>query len=212
MSYMRYNHPLRWFRGESASYVFSGEDNRIEDYHDTYSDTCSFVELVGQIVYRETKDATYADKIVRTLAKKLHIYHNLRVDVPLTGEQVRGFSPVIDTELYIPEKAILDGFIATFRVNVHPEDREDVAEYMRFYPDVVEKTTELLGLVHDKFPEALTLIRLMPHDADCIILELVMPSYPENFHTLLEDPRFYVCGDGGGVFVTTNWRPMETVA
>ena len=137
----------------------------------------------------------------------------MRVDIPLTSDQIRGISPVVDTELYIPEKAILDNLSKKFNVKTEKSEYEDVAEYMRFYPDVIGKMTELLEIIKVKFPESLTMVRLMPHDRDCVIFDIVMPSYGENPEAFLKrvddcyEPRFFPTIDGGHVFIITRTKP-----
>lgn len=77
MSYIRNGHPLFWFKGESHSYVYLS-DAGIVDYDDEYEDVPTFVELIGNIVGRETGDPEFANKIVRTLAVRLNIADQLR--------------------------------------------------------------------------------------------------------------------------------------
>lgn len=72
MSYMRTSYPLKYFKGESKSYVFF-DGYSIMDYGDKYDDDKSFIELIGRIVLRETNDKEYAEKIIKTLAKKMNI-------------------------------------------------------------------------------------------------------------------------------------------
>ena len=88
MSYMRYGYPLRFFRGESKSYVFSSSEKKgmIEDWGDKYKDDASFCELLGVFIKRATKDKAYADKLVSILAIKLGITEKLR-DKPMTDEE-----------------------------------------------------------------------------------------------------------------------------
>ena len=80
MSYIRNGHKLHWFNDESTEYVFPCSDNAIEDYGSNYDHLPSLVELIGNIVFRETKDFSYATKLVVILARKLHISHKLRAD------------------------------------------------------------------------------------------------------------------------------------
>jgi len=86
MSYQRYNHPLDWFDGFSKSYVYHNGEG-IVDYGDEYNDTVSLIDLIGDIIERETGDKQYATKIVRVLAKKMGVENNLRpvplIDLPL---------------------------------------------------------------------------------------------------------------------------------
>jgi len=107
MSYQRMGYPLTYFEGESKSYVFvssypkkgtlkkykagkkfkNGDyEGYVEDYKDIYKDNCSFIELIGTIIRRETEDKEYAEKIIKVLAKKLKVEHKLRKK-PLTANQ-----------------------------------------------------------------------------------------------------------------------------
>ena len=79
MSYQRYGYPLKYFKtGVSDNYVFSHVDGYIEDYGSDYKDDKSLVELIGDIIERETGNEDYAWKIVKVLAKKLKIDKDLR--------------------------------------------------------------------------------------------------------------------------------------
>jgi hypothetical protein len=80
MSYLRYGHELHWFNDESTEYVYPCSDDKIEDYGSNYDHLPSLVELIGNIVWRETKDFSYATKIVVILAHKLNISKKLRAD------------------------------------------------------------------------------------------------------------------------------------
>lgn len=87
MSYIRPAHPLRYFDDISKEFVFlsvgrydSGlttdkSDNKdfVEDYDTTYSHLPSFIELIGNIIERETNDDKYAFKIVSILAERLNV-------------------------------------------------------------------------------------------------------------------------------------------
>ena len=92
MSYMRMNYPLRYFKGNSKSYVFHCSHHKrkkydfVEDYNDQYKDNASFCELIGNIVMRETSDEKYSEKIIKILAKKLRVEYKLR-KIPLTYDQ-----------------------------------------------------------------------------------------------------------------------------
>jgi len=79
MSFIRYNHPLKWFYANSTEYVFPRADNAIEDYDSHYEHLPSLIELVGNIILAETKDFDYATKMVVALAYKLGISHKLRI-------------------------------------------------------------------------------------------------------------------------------------
>ena len=81
MSYIRAGHDLHWFKGVSTEYVFDAVDGGVEDYDSEYNDNASFCELIGLIVLKLSRDKQYADKIVRVLAKKLGIEHELRKKV-----------------------------------------------------------------------------------------------------------------------------------
>ena len=79
MSYMKFGYPLMWFNtGETKSYVYQSTDNCTVDYDDKYEDDKSFCELVYTFVLHETEDKKYAEKILRTLAKKLGVDKELR--------------------------------------------------------------------------------------------------------------------------------------
>lgn len=87
MSYMRIGYPLQWFKeGTTKSYVYSSYDGYVEDYDDRYEDDKSFCELIYSIVLNETDDEKYAEKILRTLAKKLGIDKDLRETEMSTDE------------------------------------------------------------------------------------------------------------------------------
>ncbi len=88
MSYQRSNYPLKYFKiGKSIYYVFAHVENYIEDYDVSYIDVAnrygldgllSFIELIGTITLRKTRDEKYAAKIVHALAWKFHVSHLLR--------------------------------------------------------------------------------------------------------------------------------------
>ncbi|MEK6963924.1 MAG: hypothetical protein AABX70_05840 [Nanoarchaeota archaeon] len=85
MSYVRFNEPLRYFKGSSASYVFTSggkltkkgwerdETTYTEDYDDHYNDDKTFADLLCRYVAIVTQDEKYTWKIAGTLAKKLKI-------------------------------------------------------------------------------------------------------------------------------------------
>jgi hypothetical protein len=84
---MRWGYPLEYFKtGESKSYVFCHVDNYVEDYNDKYDDNKSLIELLGTIIYAETKDQKYAWKVVKILAKKLGVEKDLR-ERPLGSDE-----------------------------------------------------------------------------------------------------------------------------
>jgi hypothetical protein len=85
VSYIRNGHPLTWFKGNSHSYVYLS-DAGIVDYDDEYEDLPTFIELIGNIVGRETDDPEFANKIVRTLAVRLKVADQLR-QKPLTDQE-----------------------------------------------------------------------------------------------------------------------------
>ena len=88
MSYMRMGCPLKYFKGESKSYVYYDVGNFVEDYNDRYTENASFCELIGTLVSRAThNDEKYARKIMKILAKKLRVSRKLRKK-PLTTEQL----------------------------------------------------------------------------------------------------------------------------
>lgn len=79
MSYLRYGHPLQWFKENSTEYVYGCGDNQIDDYNSDYNHLPSLLEVIGHIVHWETGDFDYATKIVVALAYKLGIKHKLRL-------------------------------------------------------------------------------------------------------------------------------------
>lgn len=68
--------PLRYFKGETQSYVFS-DGEHIHDYEDVYSDNDSFCELMATFVKDATGSEEYAEKMLRVLANKLGIENHL---------------------------------------------------------------------------------------------------------------------------------------
>ena len=80
MSYLRYSHRLHWFDDESTEYVYPSSNDKIEDYGSSYDHLPSLVELIGNIVFKETKDFSYPTKIVVVLAHKLNISKKLRAE------------------------------------------------------------------------------------------------------------------------------------
>ena len=80
MSYIRAGHELRYFEGESNSYVFLAgaenvEDYYVEDYDDNYEDDTTFAELLLRFIGRATewRDEKYLYKIAGVLEKKLGV-------------------------------------------------------------------------------------------------------------------------------------------
>jgi len=94
MSYLRYGHPLEYFRnGVSNLYVYLhcgdseyGIKDFVEDYGDDYKDDKSFIELIGRFIAHETGDEKYAWKMVTVLAKKLGVEKDLR-EKPLSSDE-----------------------------------------------------------------------------------------------------------------------------
>ncbi|MBE3114813.1 MAG: hypothetical protein IMZ59_04760 [Actinobacteria bacterium] len=88
---MRWGYPLEYFKtGKSAYYVFlhcgEGNEDYMEDYGETYKDDKSLIELIGRIIYHETKDEKYTWKMVKILAKKLGVEDDLR-EKPLDSDE-----------------------------------------------------------------------------------------------------------------------------
>jgi hypothetical protein len=77
MSWMRCGWPLYHFDAESTEYVWSDGES-VTDYGSPYRDNCSFVQLIHNMVERETGDEEYADKILVVLAEKLGVADKLR--------------------------------------------------------------------------------------------------------------------------------------
>jgi hypothetical protein len=94
MSYIRYNEPLRFFKGVSSSYVFpsySAPDEEgnytefIEDYGDKYDNKVVLADLICRIVEKET-DTKFATKMANALARHLGCNNQLR-EHPITGDE-----------------------------------------------------------------------------------------------------------------------------
>lgn len=131
MSYIRPAHPLRYFDDISKEYVFlsvgnydSGlttdmNDNKefVEDYNTDYSHLPSFIELIGNIVERETHDKEYAFKIVSVLAKKL--------DVPMREKRLT------DDEY---EKILCDDYLEISKklINFHSDSLPDINDVVKY--------------------------------------------------------------------------------
>lgn len=82
MSYCRYGGFLDFFYGTSTIYVIGtsaeGGDNTIDDFGTRYSDNLSLIDLIGNMIYRETGDSKYAEKIARILATRMGCANKLR--------------------------------------------------------------------------------------------------------------------------------------
>lgn len=94
MSFIRFNEPLRFFKGVSSAYVFPSygapdeEGNRkefIEDYGNKYDDKIVLLDIVCRIIERET-DTDYATKIAQALARHTNMINALRPH-PLIGDE-----------------------------------------------------------------------------------------------------------------------------
>ena len=96
MSYVRYNEPLKYFKGVSNCYVFptykksddeNGENiNFIEDYDSTFSDKLTLLDIVCRIVQHETDDEKFTLKIAKALAKITNSGAALR-PLPITSKE-----------------------------------------------------------------------------------------------------------------------------
>jgi hypothetical protein len=83
MSYARAGHERIYFKGISDSYVFTSgmpedKDYYVEDYGDKYECNEDLIEVLANIIIRETQDNAYTLKIIRILAKRLDVYNNLK--------------------------------------------------------------------------------------------------------------------------------------
>jgi len=78
MSYIRIGHDLEWFEDKSEEYIFPHVDGYVEDYGTGFEHTPSMIEAIGNIVYAETNDFSFATKIVVALAYKTGIQDKLR--------------------------------------------------------------------------------------------------------------------------------------
>jgi hypothetical protein len=157
MSYIRNGHKLHWFDDESTEYVFPCSDNAIEDYGSNYDHLPSLVELIGNIVFRETKDFSYATKLVVVLAHKLRISHKLRADnfpheeitnrvgqdyraeLERCGRYLQGCS----SNTHYPDDEISDfGFLDTF------EDEEELFDVEKNMDGMIEEAEiAVLGVI-----------------------------------------------------------------
>ena len=81
MSYMRFGHKLRWFEGNSEEYIYCADKDTLIDWEGC---VCGghgneqWIELVGRILFRETKDRRFCNAIVEKLAKKYKVDNKLR--------------------------------------------------------------------------------------------------------------------------------------
>ena len=79
---MRYNWPMKFFKGTMNEYVFVSSDSEgkpyVVDYDSKYSDNTQLIELIGRIIYQETRDNDFAWKLVRILAERLGVNGKLR--------------------------------------------------------------------------------------------------------------------------------------
>lgn len=83
MSYIRAGHDRNYFIGKTSMYVHSSgmpkdEDYYIEDYKDKYEDNCDLIEMLANIIQRETLNESFTTKMVKILAKKLNVENMLR--------------------------------------------------------------------------------------------------------------------------------------
>jgi hypothetical protein len=78
---MRYGHKLRWFEGNSEEYIYGSGNNELYDWDGCVSGMHGdeqWIELVGRILFRETKDRNFCNAVVEKLAKKYEVDDKLR--------------------------------------------------------------------------------------------------------------------------------------
>jgi hypothetical protein len=82
-----------FFKGVSNLYVFSsyreidGErKDYVEDYDTDYTDKASFIDMIANIVERESGDEKFTYKIVKKLAAYMGVENKLRLH-KLTGDE-----------------------------------------------------------------------------------------------------------------------------
>jgi hypothetical protein len=73
---MRAGYPLEKFKDGESDYVFNAGDY-VEDYGSGYPDTATLLELVYNIMVRETGDKVWCDKILEILAERCGISDRL---------------------------------------------------------------------------------------------------------------------------------------
>jgi len=81
MSYMRFGNKLRWFNGNSEEYIYGSANNVLIDWEGCVSGEHGeeqWIELVGRILYHETKDRNFCNVVVEKLAKKYNVDDKLR--------------------------------------------------------------------------------------------------------------------------------------
>jgi hypothetical protein len=71
-------HDLEWFEDKSQEYIFPHTDGFVEDYGTNFDHTPSMIEAIGNIVYSDTGDFSFATKIVVALAYKTGVQEKLR--------------------------------------------------------------------------------------------------------------------------------------
>jgi hypothetical protein len=93
---MRFGSPLRWFNKNSTEYIYGmgqkdvNGDHEIYDYRGVFRrDPCQWIELVGRILYRETKSIEFSDYVVEKLAVDYGVDNELRSEYlhPMGWEQ-----------------------------------------------------------------------------------------------------------------------------
>jgi hypothetical protein len=78
---MRFGSKLRWFNETSQEYIYGSANNELFDWRGCVSGEHGneqWIELVGRILYRETKDRDFSNAVVEKLAKKYNVDGKLR--------------------------------------------------------------------------------------------------------------------------------------
>jgi hypothetical protein len=91
MAYCRYGSLRDFFFGKSKEYVFlrtdeKGETGIMDDGGSKFEDNVDLIDLIGNIILRETDDDDFAEKIAKILAERLGCADKLRSHI-LTFEE-----------------------------------------------------------------------------------------------------------------------------
>lgn len=127
MSYIRSPSVLHHFYSISNLYIYNSGYG-MEDCHATYDHNPSLIELIGNIIERETDDPKYARKIIEILAHKLGCSDKLR-PVPLTHNEWEWERKELSKLHTICDKAITCFYIIK-NMNWNEESEEDVINYI----------------------------------------------------------------------------------
>ena len=127
MSYMRSPSVLHHFYSISNLYVYKSKDG-MEDCHAIYDHNPSLIELIGEMIERETDDPKYARKIIEILSYKLGCSDKLR-PISLTHDEWEQERKEFSKLHNHGEKAIVCYYIIK-NMNWNEESEEDVINYI----------------------------------------------------------------------------------